>query len=353
MDEKKIIKTIERVMPAVVSIAISKHLEAVEKENVADIYPFLPASHGKKQKGVLAEKASDASDIIEIGGGSGFIVDPKGLILTNRHVVSGEGEEYTVITDSGEKLPAKVLSCDPINDVAVLRVNSPSGALPFIELGDASKLQLGETVLAIGNALGIFRNTVSAGIVSGLSRSISAKGDPKSPPQELRGLIQTDAAINPGNSGGPLVDLEGRAVGINVAVVFGAQSISFAIPSNAASRDLKDVKSYGHVRRPYLGIRYVIVDGNLKARKNLTVDYGALITKESPEAAGVIPESPAEKAGLREKDIMLECNGKKIDAKYAIDDIFETFAVGDTLKFRVLRNGKDIYVTVRLEERKR
>jgi serine protease Do len=353
MEERKIIDTIKKVMPAVVSIAISRHLEAVERENVADIYPFFPAGHGKKQKGAPEEKAGGGGGMIEIGGGSGFIVDPKGLILTNRHVVGGKDEAYIVITDSGEKLPATIVSCDPINDVAILKVEPPGGMLPALELGDASTLQLGETVLAIGNALGIFRNTVSAGIVSGLSRSISAKSDTKSPPQELRGLIQTDAAINPGNSGGPLVDMSGKAVGINVAVVFGAQSIGFAIPAQAALRDLKEIKTHGRVRRPYLGIRYVILDENLKARKNLPVDYGALITKEGPEAEGIIAGSPAEKAGLRERDIILECNGKTIDANYTVDDVLEAFAVGDALNLRLLRSGKEMTIAVKLEERKR
>ena len=154
-----------------------------------------------------------------------------------------------------------------MNDVAILKIKTDG--LPSLELGDATKLQLGQSVIAIGNALGIFRNTVSVGIVSGLSRSITAQAEPDAPPQEMRGLIQTDAAINPGNSGGPLVDAKGLVVGVNAAIVSGAQSIGFAIPVNAARRDLADIKKYGRIRRPLLGLRYMMIDDDMKEKMNL------------------------------------------------------------------------------------
>jgi S1-C subfamily serine protease len=207
------------------------------------------------------------------------------------------------------------------------------------------------SVIAIGNALGIFKNTVSLGIVSGLSRSITAQADPQAPPQEMRGLIQTDAAINIGNSGGPLVDLEGRAVGINAAIVSGAQNIGFAIPVNAARRDLHDLKKYGHIRRPLLGVRYITVDDVTKDKMNLSVDYGALVTSEGPHDYGVIPGSPAEKAGVKEKDIILTLDQQKIDRDHAIQDFLENKNVGDRVELLVLRNKKQMKLKATLAER--
>ncbi len=349
MDENRIIATIKKVMPAVVSVVIAKHLEDLEKEIPADLYPFLPhGPHGPELK--IPKELVDKRGMVQIGGGSGFVVEPDGLILTNKHVVSDPKAEYTVITSSGEKLKSEVVSHDPINDVAMLRIQGQN--LPTVQLGNSSKLDLGQGVIAIGNALGIFKNTVSLGIVSGLSRAIAAQADPKSPPQEMRGLIQTDAAINPGNSGGPLVDLEGFAIGINAAIVFGAQNIGFAIPISAAERDLSDIKKYGRIRRPLLGVRYMTIDENLRDKMNLPVAYGAIIMKESATDHGVIPGSPADKAGLREKDIILECNSNRVDREHPIQDFLEDLAVGDIMNLVVLRGKKQFTVKVGLTERK-
>ena len=255
-------------MPSVVSIAIAKHLEDLEKEIPPELYPFLPQGpDGPKLQ--IPESMIDGKGMVQIGGGSGFIVDSSGLILTNKHVIMDSKAEYTVILNDGRKFPAEVLTRDPINDVAIIKI--PVTGLPAVKLGDATELELGTEVVAIGNALGIFKNTVSLGIVSGLSRSISAQAEPNAPPQEMRGLIQTDAAINPGNSGGPLVDLEGYAIGINAAIVFGAQNIGFAIPINAAHRDLNDIRKYGRIKRPLLGLRYIMIDENLHDKMKLQI----------------------------------------------------------------------------------
>ncbi len=349
MEEKKIIATIKKLMPAVVSIVIAKHLEDLEKEIPADLYPFLPSGpDGRKL--TIPEQLIDKRRMVTIGGGSGFIVESDGLILTNKHVIADPRAEYTVITNDGKKYPAQILSRDPINDVAIIRI--PAGQLPTAKLGDATILELGQNVVAIGNALGLFKNTVSLGIVSGLSRSITAQADPNAPPQEMRGLIQTDAAINPGNSGGPLVTTDGLAVGVNAAIVFGAQNIGFAIPINAAHRDLDDLKKYGHIRRPLLGVRYVMIDDNLKEKMNLPVSYGALIMKETSQDHGVVPGSPAEKAGLREKDIILLFDNKKIDSDHPIQDLLEDRAVGEKVELTILRNLKRFKVSIPLAERK-
>lgn len=348
MLQEEITSTIEKVMPATVSIVITKHLEDLEKEMPRELYPFSP--HGSTSKKIKIPKIfGDNRGMVQVGGGSGFIVDQNGIILTNKHVVNEARAEYSVIINDGRKFTAEILSRDPINDVAILHIQATG--LPVVQLGDATNLKLGEIVIATGNALGIFKNTVSMGIVSGLSRSITAKADPKAPPQEMRGLIQTDAAINIGNSGGPLVNLRGEAIGINTAVVYGAQSINFAIPINAAERDLNDIRKYGRIRRPLLGVRYIMIDDNLEEKMNLLSNFGALVIRETANDPGVTPESPAEKAGLREKDIILEFNGKKLDCDHPIQDFLENMNVDDEVKLLVLRGEKKFNVLVKLSER--
>jgi S1-C subfamily serine protease len=356
-NDAHIVAIIKRVLPAVVSITVTQRLEDVEREARAEFFDLLPPKERAKAKKSskrwkIPKELVDHSGMVETGSGSGFFVEAGGLVLTNKHVISDPKAHYTVVTDAGEKIPAEIVSRDPINDVAVLRLESASRNFPAIPLGDSSTLELGESVLAIGNALGVFRNTVSLGIISGLSRAITAQGDMRSLPHELRGLIQTDAAINPGNSGGPLVDLEGRAVGINTAVIYNAQNIGFAIPVNAAKRDLEDIMRYGRIRRPFLGVRYIIIDEDLKEKKRLPTNYGALVTREAPHDEAVIPGSPAEKAGIREGDILLECGNVKVTIEKPIQDFLEQCEVGDILKLTILRGEKKMSVSVKLAERK-
>ncbi|MGC9968568.1 MAG: trypsin-like peptidase domain-containing protein [Minisyncoccia bacterium] len=349
MDDQRVIATIKKVMPAVVSVAIAKHLEDLEKELPKELYPFIPSGPGG-EKLQIPDSMIDKRGMVEVGGGSGFVVDANGLILTNKHVVADRQAEYTVILNDGRRFPAEILSRDPINDVAILKIKADR--LPCLKLGDATKLQLGQSLIAIGNALGIFKNTVSLGIVSGLSRSITAQAEPDAPPQEMRGLIQTDAAINPGNSGGPLVNADGLVVAINAAIVSGAQSIGFAIPVNAAKRDLDDIKKYGRIRRPLLGLRYMMIDDDMKEKMGLPVNYGALVVRESEHDYAVVPESPADKAGLKEKDIVLTLNGAKLDRDHPVQDFLENLNVGDEIDLVVLRGGKELTVKVALAERK-
>ncbi len=349
-ERSEVIRTIRKVLPTVVSIVISKDHVAVERE-LADMDP--KKKNGRKPGPDFQIPADriDAEGMVEVGGGSGFLVDPGGIVLTNKHVIAEPNARYTVVGHDGAEYPAEVLARDPMNDVAILKIKPPH-PLEAIALGDSAHLELGQTVLAIGNALGLFKNTVSMGIVSGLSRSVSAQADPGAPPQELRGLIQTDAAINPGNSGGPLVDIFGRAVGINAAVVYGAQNINFAIPIHAAGRDLADLKEYGRIRRPLLGLRYLTVNHAVQGKFKLPVDYGALVTKEHPFDSAVIPGSPAAVADIREGDIVLEWDGKRITPEKNLQDCLETAEVGEEVPLTVLRDGKTFSATVRLAERK-
>lgn len=340
-------ETIKKVMPAVVSISISKSLEAIEKEIPPEVLPYLPFGHPHLN---IPEEEIDSHGMVKIGGGSGFIVDPSGVILTNKHVVVDPHAEYTVIMHDDKKYKAEVLARDPVDDVAIIKISGKN--FPTVELGESAHMELGEEVLAIGNALGIFKNTVSTGIVSGLSRSIRAASMPTAPMQELRGLIQTDAAINPGNSGGPLVTLDGKAIGINAAIVFGAQNLGFAIPINYAKRDLADLKKFGRIKRPLLGIRYLMIDENLKSKMKLSVDHGALVAGQGPHAEALIKGSPAHKAGIKEKDIIVECNDEKITAEHTIQDILEEREAGDILKMKLMRGKKVMEVKVKLAERK-
>jgi S1-C subfamily serine protease len=354
MEEKQVIATVKKVMPAVVSIVIAKRLDDLEREMPTGHYPFAggrtTAAKDREQKIRILNSMADDRRMVEVGGGSGCIVDPQGLILTNKHVIDDTDAEYTVILNDGRRFSAAVLTRDPVNDIAILKIEASK--LPALKLGDTRKLELGQSVIAIGNALGIFKNTVSLGIVSGLSRAITAQTDPAAPRQEMRGLIQTDAAINPGNSGGPLVDGSGSVIGVNVAIISGAQSISFAIPVNTAKRDVADLKKYGRIRRPYLGLRYVMVDEMLQKKMQLAVAYGAMVVRESEHDAAVAPGSPAESAGIREKDIILTINGRKLDADHLVQDLLEDMDVGSEAIFTVLRNGKEFVTKAVLTERK-
>ena len=232
MEKSPIIEIAKKACPAVITIVISRDLPKIEG------FYFFPYG---SQEFVVPKMKKGKREKTKIGGGSGFIVSPDGYIITSNHVVAERDADYTVIYEPNKTYPAKVISRDPINDVAILKINIKN--FPYLELGDSDKIELGETVIAIGNALGEFHDTVSTGVVSGLSRYITAFSGLSRQAEMLRGLIQTDAAINPGNSGGPLVNIEGKVIGINTAVVMGAQNIGFAIPINYAKKDLEEVKN--------------------------------------------------------------------------------------------------------------
>ncbi|MCP6720176.1 MAG: trypsin-like peptidase domain-containing protein [Patescibacteria group bacterium] len=349
-EKSQIIDTVKEVMPAVVSIVISKKLDDLRRE-LPQMYPFWE----HPQLNIPPDKI-DAHGMVQIGGGSGFIVGENGTILTNKHVIAEPRAEYTIITNDGEKYKTEVVARDPLDDVAILKIVNPSNHAPkkmkTVSLGNSENPEMGQTVLAFGNALGIFKNTVSTGIISGLSRSISAQPDPSSPAREMRGLIQTDAAINPGNSGGPLTDIFGAVIGINTAVVYGAQNIGFAIPIKAAERDLEDLKKHGVIRRPFLGLRYLTLNQDIKEKLNLPVEYGALIVKEHPLDQAIVPKGPAARAGLREKDIILEWGGQKITTEKNIQDYLEDCEVGSNAALKVLRGKRTFETKVVLGERK-
>jgi len=340
MEKSPIVEVAKKVCPAVITIIISRDLPKVEG------FYFFP--FGGRE--FVIPKLEKGKEKTKIGGGSGFIVSPDGYILTSQHVVADPESDYTVILEPTKKYPAKVISRDSINDIAVLKIDDKN--LPYLELGDSDKIELGEEVVAVGNALGEFHDTLSAGIVSGMSRAITAFSGLSNQVAQLRGLIQTDAAINPGNSGGPLVNLEGKAIGVNTAMVMGAQNIGFAIPINYAKGDLKEVKKYGKIRRPFLGVRYIVLNREIAQAHKLPVDYGALIVREILGEEAVVRGSAADGAGLKEYDIILEINDEKITEKNPLANLLQKFKIGEEISLKVLREGKEINIKVKLEEKK-
>ncbi|MDZ4299438.1 MAG: trypsin-like peptidase domain-containing protein [Candidatus Sungbacteria bacterium] len=348
--EERIIKMVEHAMPSVVSIVVGKDYEAILRERPYE----LMAQHGDHLD--LPPPEEDLPHTkggkVRVGGGSGFIVGSAGLILTNKHVVHDADAEYLITTASEETYPAHVIARDPLNDVAILKIQADG--LPTLPLGNSNSIRLGQTVLAVGTALGEFQNTVSSGIVSGLSRFITAFTDADGHSERLRGLIQTDAAINPGNSGGPLVNLDGEAIGINSAVVFGAQNIGFAIPINKAKQDLTEVEKHGRIRRPFLGVRYILLNPMLQKRFRLPIDHGAFVLREGmpAEAPAIIPGSSAHRAGIQEMDIITEFNHKIIDGdKNGLEGILEEVAIGQSVAVKIIRDGAEQTLTLVAEER--
>jgi len=344
MDENKIQEIAKQVSPAVLSIAVTKSLPKVEG--------FYKMPYQGKDFVVPKLNKKEKQDV-QVGGGSGFLVSDDGVILTNSHVVQDNKANYTAFLDhqEGKKWDLEIIARDPIHDIAICKlINPPQKPLPYLELGDSKNLQLGQFVVAVGNALGEFSNTISLGIISGLSRFITAQHKGKQM-ERLRGLIQTDAAINPGNSGGPLINMQGEVIGINTAVIYGAQSIGFSIPINQAKKDIEQVKEYGKIRLPFLGIRYLVLDENMKEENKLPVDHGALIMRETLGDMAVVPGSSAAKAGLKEFDIILEASGKKITPKLTLQDIIQDKEIGEEIELKVLRGKKRKNIKLKLEEK--
>ena len=350
--EAAVTTAVQAARPAVVSIVISKDVPVLEQyfESAPNVSPFggLFGQNLSPFQFQVPRLRQNGTEKKEVGGGSGFLVSADGYIVTNKHVVSQQNAEYTVFSNDGKKYDAKVAAIDPANDIAVLKIEA--SGLPFLQFGDSDKIEVGQTVIAIGNALGEFRNTVSVGVISGLSRSITA-GNELGQAEQLDQVIQTDAAINPGNSGGPLLDLRGRVLGVNVAVALGSQSVGFALPANTVSSAVDTVKSGGRISRPYLGVRYIPVTPALKTSNKLTVDYGALVVRgQTAQDLAVIPGSAANKAGIVEGDIILEFDGVKLDDTASLSSMINKKKVGDTVSLKILHQGDEKMVAVKLAE---
>ncbi len=339
MNKSSIVSIAKKVCPAVITIVASRNLPEIEE------FYFLPF-RGEK---IAFPKKLKENQTTKIGGGSGFIISKDGYVLTCNHVVEDKEADFTVILDPDHKYQAQVLDKDPLIDMAILKIQGDN--FPFLKLGDSDKLELGETVLAVGNPLGEFEDTLSCGIVSGLSRKINASSGFSSDITPLRGLIQTDAAINPGNSGGPLVNMKGEAVGINTAMIMGMENIGFALPINYIKQDLKEIKRLGKIQRPYLGVKYIILNKEIAGTNKIKVDYGALIVREMFGEPAIAKGSSADAAGLKEYDIILEINGEKITQENSLADAIAKHKIGEKIVLKVLRNNQEIELETELKEK--
>lgn len=316
-ESSAVIDAVKKVSPSVVSITTSR--------NIQDFFS------GQ----VIQQK----------GGGTGFVLTSDGLIVTNKHVVENESATYTVITSDGKTYNGTVLSKDPFNDLAVVKIDA-KGLKP-VELGDSNALQVGQWVIAIGNALAEYQNTVTVGVVSAKERRVTAENE------TLDGLIQTDAAINPGNSGGPLVNLAGQVVGINTAVAGGAEGIGFAINIDSLKTALESVQKTGKITRARLGVRYLAINKEIARTAQLPTEKGALVYR-GPNATDlpVAPGSPADKAGMQENDIILKVNGQEINENTSLVSLLQKYKPGDKVNITYLRKGQEQKVDVVLDELK-
>jgi len=343
------IQAVKKVSPAVVSIVISKYLPKIKAPGG---FPMFPNPFTVPDQGTI----DGGKEKTTVGGGSGFIVHPDGMILTNKHVVFDTDAEYTVITTEGKEYSGRVVARDPITDIAVVKIDPPAGGpgLPTVQLGNSKKVELGQTVLAIGNALGMFRNSVSRGIISGMARSISAALGTGGEMEYLRGMMQTDVAINQGNSGGPLINMDGEAIGINTAIIYGAQNIGFAIPINWAKQDLEDIIKYGRIVKPFIGILCLAINKKIKNQYSLPRDRGAIIIRNAhvPNSVAIVPGSPADRAGLKENDIITHVNDHELAEDEELPDEIQKYQVGEEVELALLRAGQEIKVKMTLEERK-
>lgn len=291
----------------------------------------------------------------EQGAGTGIILSKEGLVITNRHVVPAGTTKVSVTLSDGTKLDnvevvGRTTQSDPL-DIAFLKIKDTKGKqLVPAKIGDSSKVQVGDTVVAIGNALGQFQNTVTSGIISGYGRQIQASDGRGSARENLDNLFQTDAAINSGNSGGPLVNISGEVIGINTAAASGtAENIGFAIPINDVAGLIKSVSDKGKLERPYLGTVFIPITADIAKYYELKSDKGAYIpTAEILGSEPVISGGPADKAGLKAGDIITKVNDDTIDAQHGLTSLLGKYQPNDKVKLNVVRGDQNLTLEVTL-----
>lgn len=332
-EESVVIDVVKKVEPSVITVAITPNGRS--SSNI-DLGPFSGLFGNPND---TTPEATQKEQYI----GSGFVLKREGYIVTNKHVVSEAGATYTIIDNDGNKYDVDKIYRDPANDIAIIKTKStPSGGFKDIELGDSSKLQVGQMAIAIGTPLGEFRNTVTQGVVSGLGRGITAGSPFEGFAERLDNVIQTDAAINPGNSGGPLLNSSGQVIGINTAVSSQGQNIGFAIPINIVKDSLNNFNQTGQFNRPFLGVSYTMISRR------------AAILNQLPEGAyvqDVVSGSAADKAGIQKGDIITEMDGQKLtDQNGGLANIISKKKVGDTVSMKINRDGKTIDTTATLQQ---
>lgn len=341
-EEAATISVVQSVSPAVVSIGIYEQQRTVF--NSTGLSPFGDFFFDAP---LVPENTIGESSRVKVGGGTGFIIGADGLILTNRHVVDSDSAEYRVVLPDNRELVAQVLAKDPIHDIALIKIAATE--LPIVSLGDSDAITIGQTVIAIGNALAEFENTVTRGIVSGVNRRVFA-GNGRGSSEVIEEAIQTDAAINSGNSGGPLINLSGEVIGVNTAVSNQGQSIGFATPINVAKRAIKSVEKYGRIVRPWLGVRYIMVTPEVVQQNALSEDAGALIVAGTAGQDAVLPDSPAAVAGLQDGDMITHVNDKAVTMETPLASVLSHFFPDDQVMLRVVRADKVLEISVTLGE---
>ncbi len=322
-EENVIIDVAEKVSPSVVTVSVE-----TPRRRVLQFNPFGGGFSSRVEGG-------QPQDI-----GTGFIVSPDGLIVTNKHVVGTDGINYKVVTKEGGEYDVKEVSRDPSNDIAVIKIDA-TNLIP-VDLGDSENLKVGQHVIAIGTALGEFRHTVTTGVISGLGRGITAGSAFEGFVEELDNVIQTDAAINPGNSGGPLLNSAGQVIGINVAIAQGAQNVGFAIPVNVVKTALNLYNQTGKFpSKAYLGVQYQMVSKQAAVLNN--VPEGAYVVD-------VLPESPADLAGLQVDDIITKMDGVTLTSDNPLASEIAKKKSGDVVKLDVWRNDETSQIEATLSD---
>lgn len=359
VEESDSIDAIKRVSASVVSIVLTKDVK-VYKNSPYQFFnspfegdPFFNQFFGQQY---APQQGQSETKRQKVGGGTGFIVTADGLVITNKHVVLDDSASYTIITNDGVEYGGKVVSKDPMNDLAIVRIvqkddKSPKvKTFPIVEFGDSDTLQIGQSVLAIGYALGEYQNTVTKGIVSAKGREITAGGSGVGA-ETLSGLIQTDAAINGGNSGGPLINMKGQVIGVDVAIAANAQGIGFAIPINDVKPVLESLQKNGKIIRPMLGVRYLMLTPEKAEELQIKVNSGALLVGENAQGKfAVVPGSAADKAGLKMSDVILQIDGKDISIDYTLQQAIRNKQPGDTIKLKTWRSGETLEKELKLGE---
>jgi len=329
-EESVVIEVAEKVSPSVVTVGIIKTqrvLDLFEWDPFMDPFGFFRQPKSKEQK-------------IQRDIGSGFIISADGLVVTNKHVVADTQAKYRVITKDDKEYEVKKIYRDPVNDLAILKIDA-SGLKP-VELGDSDKLKVGQFVIAIGTALGQFRHTVTTGVISGLGRGITAGSPFEGYVERLDNVIQTDAAINPGNSGGPLLNSAGQVIGVNVAVAAEGQNIGFALPINLVKESLANFEKTGKFERPFLGVRYRMISQDLALLND--VPQGAYVVE-------VVEGSPADRAGIKEGDIITKLDGQPVREKDGgLAKLIAQKKIGETVRLTIWRDGEQKEVTATLEK---
>lgn len=326
-----VVAVVQEVGPAVVRIDAQRTVQNRLPDALND--PFFRRFFGRQMPNVPDRR-------VESGTGSGFIINSTGEIITNAHVVDG-ADQVTVTLKDGRKFEGKVVGEDPITDVAVIHIEAEN--LPTVKLGDSEQLQPGEWAIAIGNPLGL-DNTVTTGIISATGRSSAEVGVPD---QRVE-FIQTDAAINPGNSGGPLLNQKGEVIGVNTAILQGAQGLGFAIPINKVQQIAEELVANGKVEHPYLGIQMLTLSPELKAQLNSDPNSGILVNQdEGVLIVRVVPNSPADRAGLRSGDVVKKINGETIASSEQVQKAVNREKVGSALELELNRNGESLDLQVR------